>query len=225
MIKLENGLTQPTADLRYLKLDQSVPQTIDTGNATMQISEIDLNIFGYLAMISGMGSGGLPAWATKNYLAIVGVDTNPTLAFVNPVSLSVHSIIYDFAADDRWEIDGNLYLDGSLTATSSGNFIGVSNGGFQRSKAVVKVSDYVIDSSDTDEIVICNKATPISITLPVSLGATTTRRKITVKSVGVGAVTIIPNGSDTIDGETTQTINQYDSIQLLDYSTGAWAII
>jgi hypothetical protein len=74
----------------------------------------------------------------------------------------------------------------------------------------------------TDDVIICNKGTAMTITLPAATG---TEQVFHIKSIGAGLVTIDANASETIDGETTQVINQYDSISIIDRASGLWSII
>jgi len=60
-----------------------------------------------------------------------------------------------------------------------------------------------------------------TMTLPTAVGCV--GRRYTITNVGTGVVTIDTTSSQTIDGELTQTLNQYDSVDLV--STGAaWLI-
>lgn len=86
--------------------------------------------------------------------------------------------------------------------------------------AVTKVADYVATISDN--VIVCNRATAMTITLPV---ATASGKILWIKSIGVGAVTVDGNGGDTIDGSATQTLNQWDAIAICDYAANAWVVI
>ena len=80
--------------------------------------------------------------------------------------------------------------------------------------------DYTVLS--TDELVVCNSTTSGTITLPSATGSGTVYK---IKNVNVGSWTVDGDGTETIDGETTQLINQYECLTLADYTSGAWAII
>lgn len=83
-----------------------------------------------------------------------------------------------------------------------------------------KTASYL--ATATDDVIVCNKATAMTITLPAATGG---GKVYWIKSIGAGAVTVDPNASETIDGETTQTIGQWESICIHDYAAGAWAIL
>jgi hypothetical protein len=85
---------------------------------------------------------------------------------------------------------------------------------------VVKTADYV--ATDNDSVIVCNKTAAMTITLPAATGS---GKWIAIKSINTGTVTIDGNGSDTIDGQATQTINQWDGMQIVDYAANAWTIV
>lgn len=85
---------------------------------------------------------------------------------------------------------------------------------------ITKTASYT--AAATDDVIIANKATAMTITLPAATGG---GKVYWIKSIGAGAVTVDANASETIDGETTQTIGQWESICINDYAAGAWVII
>jgi hypothetical protein len=74
----------------------------------------------------------------------------------------------------------------------------------------------------TQHTVICDKGTSMSVNLYPAIGS---KRRHTIKSVGVGVVTVDGDSSETIDGVTTKTLNQWEYIEIVDYETGKWAIV
>ena len=83
-----------------------------------------------------------------------------------------------------------------------------------------KTDSYVITSAD--ETVICNKGSAMTITLPAATGSGIT---YSIKNIGAGDVTVDGNSSDTIDGDTTQTLYQWDGIRIADYAANKWVVI
>lgn len=72
----------------------------------------------------------------------------------------------------------------------------------------------------TDELVNCT-ANSFTVTLPTAVGFT---RSYTVKNSGTGVITVATTSSQTIDGNLTVGLNQYESITVR--STGAnWVIV
>jgi hypothetical protein len=133
------------------------------------------------------------------------------------------------------EFDGVQYLGSSYVAnTSVGNTnkvptnvsywdLWVSKGdtGAEGVKTLaIKTGDYTLTTSD--DIIICNKTTAMTITLFVGTGLT---RKIrTIKNINTGVVTISLLG-DTIDSQASQAISQWESISLVDTAANTWVIV
>ena len=74
----------------------------------------------------------------------------------------------------------------------------------------------------TDEVVICNKSSQFTVTLPqlAEVG-----QRITIKDIGTGNVVVDGFSLDTIDGAQNVTIVTGDSITLIYYEANKWAII
>ena len=73
----------------------------------------------------------------------------------------------------------------------------------------------------TDGVIVVNATTAKTVTLLAATGSGRTR---TVKNINTGEVTIDAAGSETIDGELTQPVGQWESIDLVDYASGKWMI-
>ncbi len=81
---------------------------------------------------------------------------------------------------------------------------------------VVTIVDDTYDILLTDQTIVGNKTTAFTITLPDSaIGS-----KYIIKNINTGTVTLDGNGTDTIDGVTTQDIYQWECIQVQCYDTG-----
>jgi hypothetical protein len=81
----------------------------------------------------------------------------------------------------------------------------------------------------TDSIVVFNSSTTVYYYL---LDATGSGRIRNIANIGVGQVVVIPAGDpsdpsaiDYIDDETTQTVSQWDSMQIIDYYVNRWKIL
>jgi hypothetical protein len=75
---------------------------------------------------------------------------------------------------------------------------------------------------DYDDVVVCNKTTAMTLNLPAATGS---GRKLTLKNIGAGRVTVDPNAVELIEGETTQTLIEGECIMIIDYDTGKWLIV
>lgn len=73
----------------------------------------------------------------------------------------------------------------------------------------------------TQQLVIGNSGGAISVTLPVS--STNTGRGYRIFNKGAGALTVLPNGSDTIAGDASVVLAQYESVTLYSDGLGMWA--
>lgn len=72
----------------------------------------------------------------------------------------------------------------------------------------------------TQQYVVFNSAGALAITLPAS--SLNTGRRYVYFNKGAGAVTITPNGSDTIAGAANLVLAQYDGGQLVSDGLGMW---
>jgi len=78
----------------------------------------------------------------------------------------------------------------------------------------------------TDDVIICGAGNEtFTVDLPVPSGAMT-GKVFYIKNVGTGVITLDADttGSSTIDGDTTQTINQYECLQVISDGSVWWAI-
>ena len=73
----------------------------------------------------------------------------------------------------------------------------------------------------TDRLIICNKASAFTLTLPVTMIG----RKYSIKNIGAGTVTIDGAGSDTIDGAFTKTVVTDACINIVCYLANKWVVV
>lgn len=106
-----------------------------------------------------------------------------------------------------------------LTFVTTNNLEAVQLQKAVRYPYVAKTAIYTLTSADY--IVDCT-ANTFTITLPTAVG----RQGMTfiVKNSGTGVITIATTSSQTIDGSSTQTLNQYDAITVLSNNAN-WIII
>jgi hypothetical protein len=87
-----------------------------------------------------------------------------------------------------------------------------------RKKAVaVKTGDYTVTAND--EIIACNSTTTLTITLPAATGS---GQPVRISNINTGTVTIDGNTTDTVCGSLTQILAQWDTLDIVDYASGAW---
>ena len=88
-------------------------------------------------------------------------------------------------------------------------------------KAVrVEVLSYI--ATLADEVIVANKATAMSVTLPAATGS---GKPFTIASINIGPVTLACNGAETVNGDATQTLYQWESMQVVDYAAGVWVVV
>lgn len=73
----------------------------------------------------------------------------------------------------------------------------------------------------TDKLIVATAGT-FDVDLPAATGS---GRVLRIKNIGTGVVTVDPNGAETIDGEASQTLNQWEGIVIVDNDTGTWIVI
>ncbi len=71
-------------------------------------------------------------------------------------------------------------------------------------------------------LLIGHASTPLTATLPTA--TSNDGRTYTIKNINTAVVTVNTTSSQTIDGSTTRTLNQYDSITVIARS-GTWYVI
>ena len=119
-----------------------------------------------------------------------------------------------FNSSNYWRADGLLMA----SSIEVGGSLKTKN----RYEKVIVTDSTPYAVATTDENVICDKATAMTVNLPVATG---NGRILTIKNIGVGVVTVNANGAETIDGTTPRTLNQWEAITILDNDTGTWVIL
>lgn len=107
-----------------------------------------------------------------------------------------------------------VYLSGNNTFTGINTFSSLDL------KTRTKSANYTLGSDDV--VIIGNSTSAITFTLPFTEGL---GKICYIKNVNTGEVTVQGSGSNTIDGETTQTLSQWDGMCLIDYGLGTWCIV
>lgn len=114
------------------------------------------------------------------------------------------------------------YLDGVIYNALQ---YGIANKGAYYSHITASSSSpYTIGAAD-EVVLVTTGASAFTLNLPA---ATATGRKLLIIKVdsGAGAVTVTPNGSDTIEGAGTKSLSsQYAKIGLIDGVSTAWSDI
>ena len=125
------------------------------------------------------------------------------------------SIVY-FGSED---VENIPMLSDSQTFTGTNSFSGITT--LNGTKLHVRTVTDSTTIAVTDDILNCNKATAMTVNLPAASGS---GRVLMIKNINTGVVTVDGDSGDTIDGETTQTLSQWESINVIDYAANAWII-
>jgi len=94
--------------------------------------------------------------------------------------------------------------------------------GAVRGVKITITADYDVQISDT--VIVCNSAMPIIVYLRPAIAQYS---QITIASINTGQVTVVGAGSppDTIDDEIEQYLDQWDSMNIIDFDNGKWKIV
>ena len=106
------------------------------------------------------------------------------------------------------------------TFTGANTFSGITT--LNGTKLNVRTVTDSTTIATTDDVLVCNKTTAMTVTL---IAATGTEQRFFIKNIGAGDVTVSRAGSDLIDGETSQILATYDSLEIIDSASAVWSII
>ena len=76
-------------------------------------------------------------------------------------------------------------------------------------------------TADAFGLIVCNKAVAMGVQL---LAATGSKRTLQIANINDGAVTVTPDGADTINGEVTQIVYKNSCMEIKDYAANKWII-
>lgn len=109
----------------------------------------------------------------------------------------------------------NFAPDGELT------FVGTAAINGLKINIVAKTAAYT--ATATDDVITCGAGNE---TFTIDLPAVSEGKTYYIKNVGTGVITVDADttGSTTIDGDTTQTVNQYECLQVISDASVYWAI-
>lgn len=93
-----------------------------------------------------------------------------------------------------------------------------------------KTADYTVLFTDQNKTMEFNKSTAVTANLDaiatIIAAIDTTKFRVKIKNIGVGTLTIDPNGSETIDGQATYTVEQYEFVEIqIDGAGTGWNLL
>ena len=136
-------------------------------------------------------AGALLATATASLAANAGLPGGSQVAL---------SQILNLAQGDIITVDVTAAADGASELCVEWE-VGAGPTGSQVLSIVEKTASYTLTTAD--DIVIFNSATDVIATLPSAAALALLGKKLTIKNVGAGTVTVTRAGSDTIEGDTS----------------------
>lgn len=170
-------------------------------------NEVDLN---FIDVCNSLFKIGYPNYTLVNYAEPLNEPSAPTTndcylvkedGTVWDLTVEENDIILYNGAD--WEI-----LDYKITEIKAA-----------LQSFVQKSAAYTLTPADV--VVECT-ANTFTITLPTAVDIS--GKKYTIKNSGAGVITVDADDTETIDGATTKTLNQYDSITIVSNNSN-WIII
>ena len=114
------------------------------------------------------------------------------------------------------------WVNNQAPAINAANLNNIEQGVFDANvfSTVLEIID-TANIADTVGLVILNKSTPFTVTLPVGVVG----KILNLKNIGAGAVTVEGYSTDLIDGELNQIIYQWACMTLQCRAANTWVII
>lgn len=188
-----------------LKLDQTTPQTVADGTPVFNEGWRSNGV--NYSCLDNLASYKIRSSYTGPYSQLsIGLSTTEEYAFIQSNNAAGTTLPIQFWIDAAPK----------LTILANGN-VDIDSGQIGN---IVTVTD-TYNVLATDYTVVGNKNTDFTITLPT----TTVGQIYTIKNIGLGIVTVDGNGADTIDGELTQTLDQWEAMKIQCYDDNKWIII
>lgn len=127
-----------------------------------------------------------------------------------------HSLSHRVFANDDASPVQSVVVDSSGNVTISK----ITTTGGRKIDVLTKTDSYTAETGD--DVIVCNKTTVVTITLPAASGG---GQRFYIKNIGAGTVTIDGNSNDTIDNVATAMIGQWECLTIVDYAANKWVII
>lgn len=118
------------------------------------------------------------------------------------------------------DLASNNYSFHYQATTGVGYFALGASAGYVNLSSRIITDNYTI--SLADNVIIFNRSSAITGTLPKALGA---GKAYTIKNINSGIGVINGFGADMIDDELSQQVRQWESIHIVDYAVNRWIIV
>jgi hypothetical protein len=169
-----------------------------------------------LSLIVESGDGTIfppaPFNATVWPIGEAPLSNNSEIVRVTDITTDTFTIIRQQESSNSRSIQVGDQIVATITAETTKDFRNLNK--------VVVTDPYVIER--LDDIIICNKTGDMNVYFPAAIGS---GRAIHVKNINTGLVTATPDGSDTMDGDSSEIIYNGESLKFVDYDFGLWVVI
>jgi hypothetical protein len=223
-----NAATAYTNAVSYTDTKIGTANTAITGNAatayTNAVSYVDTKIGTANTAITGNAATAYTnavSYTDSKILTANGAITgNAATAYTNAVAAIASSTANNAnnlggVAASSYQLNSTLSANVATLTSNNANHVIYAN-----YKTVTASPNTVLAN---DSLILVNMTANSTINLPAA--STTNGSIINIKNINTGYVSIIPNGSDTIDGQANLVIQyQYSAAGLISTSTG-WAIV
>lgn len=204
------ALTSSITGTNNLLIGHGIQTSATGANNEMRIGGL---IFGNMSL-STVGIGIIPTAKLHLTAGMASVSSAP-LKFTSGTLMTTPEIgAVEFLTDDLFHTKTNV-----LGPNPQRRRVKYAEHNFS-----AKSVDYVITNTDYFDLVLANKASAITLTLPTASG---TGRAITVKNINTGVCTLTAADAslDLIDGTGSLSLNQWECYTVVDYATNAWGIL
>jgi hypothetical protein len=209
MLSIESTVTKPATD-----------DAMDLGSSALQFKDLYIDGSAY---IDGLGENILVATDKQ-------IQFRDTAIYIASNDDGHLDLMADISIDLNTLADTDLVL----------NFFGTTNSGvltWMEDEDQFKFTDRIQTDGGiigkittvtntyqilvTDETIVCNKTTAFVVTMPTAVVG----QVFEISNINIGSVTVTGSGTDTIDGQTTQVLGQWDTMKVRCYVANKWSII
>lgn len=200
------NITTPALILDNLTGESGSLYASDEGQA-IRLTEDSGLVNGFEVYMDQYVEGDLDVGTDSTTALTVGKDADPAETLIVSTNTNKVGININIPTE-ALDVVGNIKSSGVIKSAGS------------KKAVVVKAAAYT--ATINDEVIVCNSAVDFAITLPLATGS---GQVYYIKNININTITLLPNGVDTIDAETTQSVKDGDCINIIDYIANKWAII
>lgn len=213
------NMTTPYSNLE-LNVDGSINATSMTLtnltiSDTVEAGTLSLNVGSGGFIELELSEDGLELELSEDLVALELAGAGNQVVYLNGDGDLTYEAGFEYDPDTNTLTAVNTTVSGVLSYSGSGAING------EKINIVAKTAAYT--ATATDDVITCGAGNE---TFTIDLPSPLTGKTYFIKNVGSGVVTVDADttGSTTIDGETTQILNQYDCIMVVSDASVYWII-